>query len=71
MTNTQLYIAIIVPLVFNGGVMAVLVLYLNARFEAVTQRLSAIESRLERIEKKLDDHAERIARMEGQMPRAR
>lgn len=38
---------------------------MNKRFDAVDKRFDSIERRLERIEIKLDNHTERIARLEG------
>lgn len=38
---------------------------IDKRFEAVDKRLDGIDHRLERIEVKLDNHAERIAKLEG------
>ena len=45
MTNTQLYIAIGVPMLFNAALIGLLVAYINARFDAVDQRFDAMEKR--------------------------
>lgn len=48
MTNVQLYLAIGVPLLFNG----LLVAFLNAKFEA---KFEAINARFDAIERRFDD----------------
>jgi hypothetical protein len=47
-TNVQLYLAIGVPLLFNG----LLVAFLNAKFEA---KFEAINARFDAIERRFDD----------------
>ncbi len=38
---------------------------MKAGFEAVNRRLDGVDRRLERIEAKLDNHAERLSKLEG------
>ncbi len=64
MSNTQLYLAIAVPLLFNGGIVAILAMYVKSGFGDLHRRMDEMLVRLDRIEKKLDDHAERISRLE-------
>jgi hypothetical protein len=42
MTNVQLYLAIGLPIVFNTAMFGLLVMYLNARFDAMERRLDAV-----------------------------
>lgn len=50
-TNQQLYLAIGVPMLFNAGLIGLLLAYINARFTAAenstNQRFTAIEKRLD------------------------
>lgn len=47
MTNQQLYLAIGVPLLFNATLIAILMAWVNAKFEAVDARFAAIDKRLD------------------------
>lgn len=51
MTNTQLYLAIGVPMLFNAILTGLLIAYINARFEAanasIGQRFDAINTRFD------------------------
>lgn len=53
MTNEQLYLAIGVPILFNAGLMGILMLYINAKFEAAHHKTMAEFANL-RSEIKLD-----------------
>jgi len=57
----QPFIQITLPIVI--GVVAIGV-WQNRRLDDIIGWLSRIETRLDRIEKKLDDHSERIVRVE-------
>jgi hypothetical protein len=51
MTNTQLYLAIGIPMLFNAALVALLMAYINARFDgaanSVNQRFDAINTRFD------------------------
>jgi len=40
-TNEQLYLAIGIPILFNGGLTVALMAYINAKFSAVEERFRA------------------------------
>lgn len=76
-TNLQLYLAIGVPMLFNALLVAVLIAYINARFEAqntsINERFNALNQRfddmrdlwraeLHRVEEVLDA---RLKHLEG------
>ena len=54
MTNEQLYIAIGVPLIFNATLFGVLLLYINAKFEAVDRRFVAVDQRFESVDRRFE-----------------
>ena len=57
-TNTQLYLAIGVPLVFNGLMFIIMLAYMNTRFEAINRRFDDLRdlwrAELRRVEEVLD-----------------
>ena len=62
MTNQQLYLAIGVPMLFNAGLIGILLAYINAKFNAVDakfstvdERFSSVNQRFNSLEKRLDD----------------
>ena len=59
MTNQQLYLAIGIPLLFNAGMIGMLLAYMNARFEAVEkrfdQRFDDVGRRFDRVDQRFDD----------------
>ena len=52
MTDTQLYIAIGVPMLFNATLAGVLVMYMNSRIDAVERR---VDAGFEGINQRFDD----------------
>ena len=62
MTNLQLFIAIIVPMVFNGALIAMMANNSNARF-------ASIEARLELMMDKIMELSDRMARVEERLAR--
>jgi len=46
-TNEQLYIALGVPILFNGIALGLLAALINAKFEAVDKRFGAIDKRFD------------------------
>ena len=47
MTNQQLYLAIGIPLLFNAGMIGLLLAYMNVRFEAVERRFDRVDQRFD------------------------
>lgn len=62
MTNLQLFIAIIVPMAFNGALIALLNNNVNQRFQS-------LETRLELLTGKVAELADRVARLEARSER--
>jgi hypothetical protein len=69
MTNQQLYLAIGVPMLFNAILIGLLVGYINAKFDGVSQRLSEMRdlwrAELRRVAEILDarlQHLEECAK---------
>ena len=63
MTNLQLFIAIIVPMLFNGALIALLNNNFNARFaslesrfEILTGKVAELTDRVTRVEERLERH---------------
>ena len=54
MTNTQLYLAIGIPMLFNAALTLVLIAYINARFDGVNERFLGIGKQFEYIDKRFD-----------------
>ena len=58
MSNQQLYLAIGVPLLFNTALTGILVMYMNSRFSALSQRFDDLRdlwrAELRRVEEVLD-----------------
>jgi hypothetical protein len=52
MTNQQLYLSIGLPMLFNAGLIGILLAYINARFTAVDRRFDMMERSMG---KRLDD----------------
>jgi hypothetical protein len=52
MTNQQLYLSIGLPMLFNAGLIGILLAYINTRFTSVDRRFDTMERA---IEKRLDD----------------
>jgi len=61
-TNLQLFIAIIVPMLFNGAIIAMVNSNVNARF-------ASIEGRFEILTGKVAELSDRVARIEERTER--
>jgi hypothetical protein len=68
MTDLQLYLAIGVPVIANATMLLILQQSFHRQLDALkddmNRRLGDIIQRLDRIERKLDDHEDRIVRLE-------
>lgn len=47
MINQQLYLAIGIPMLFNAGLIGILLAYINAKFSGVDQRFAAVDKRFD------------------------
>ena len=47
MTNQQLYLAIGVPMLFNASLIGIVVMFMNAKFDAVDKRFTGIDKRFD------------------------
>lgn len=54
-TNTQLYLAIGVPLLFNAVLIGLVVAFINAKFEGVDRRFEAVDRRFDAVDQRFDD----------------
>jgi hypothetical protein len=52
MTNQQLYLAIGIPMLFNAGLIGILLAYINAKFSAVDQRFMGVDQRFVSIDQR-------------------
>ena len=52
MTNQQLYLAIGIPMVFNAGLIGILLAYINAKFSGVDQRFIGVDQRFVSIDQR-------------------
>ncbi len=55
MTDTQLYIAIGAPMLFNALLITLLIVGANAKFDGVAARFDGIDKRFDAIDKRFDD----------------
>jgi ABC-type uncharacterized transport system permease subunit len=55
MTDTQLWIAVGVPVLFNGLAFTLVILYVNAKFDALQQMLLRVEGVLDARLKHLEE----------------
>ena len=62
MTNLQLFIAIVVPMLFNGALIALVNNNVNVRF-------ASIEARLEMLTGKVAELTDRVTRIEERLER--
>ncbi|MGO4879743.1 MAG: hypothetical protein ACLP59_02840 [Bryobacteraceae bacterium] len=62
MTNLQLFIAIVVPMLFNGALLALINNNVNVRF-------ASIEARFELLTGKVAELSDRMARVEERLAR--
>jgi hypothetical protein len=64
MTNLQLYLAIGIPLLGNGMVITILILYINAKLEGVNSRLDTLGKNVDTLVQYMILHEGKIARLE-------
>jgi len=55
MTDTQLYLAIGVPILANATLIGLLLAYINARFDAADSRFESMNQRFDAINHRFDD----------------
>ena len=49
MTDTQLYLSIGIPMLFNAALMGLLILYVNSRFDAMNQEIKGLHEDIREI----------------------
>ena len=73
MTNLQLFIAIVVPMLFNGALIALMNNNLNARFvsleSGVNSRFASLEARFDLLTGKVAELTDRVTRVEERLER--
>ena len=73
MTNLQLFIAIIVPMLFNGALIGLLNNNVNARFasqeNSINTRFASLERRFEILTGKVAELTDRVTRLEERFER--
>jgi hypothetical protein len=62
-TNLQLFIAIIVPMLFNGALIALVNNNVNARFSSMETRFSGMDGRFEILTGKVAELTDRVTRL--------
>ena len=64
MTNQQLYLAIGIPLLFNASLLGIVMLFVNAKFDAINHRFDDMRdlwrAELRRVEEVLDARLKHI-----------
>jgi len=54
-TNEQLYLVIGIPMLFNAGLIGLVMAYINARFGKSDARFDGLEKRFDAIDRRFDD----------------
>ena len=67
MTNLQLFIAIIVPMLFNGAMLALINNNVNQRLNSVDTRLNSMETRFDILTGKVAELSDRLTRVEERL----
>jgi hypothetical protein len=49
MTNEQLYLAIGIPMLFNAGLIGIMLAYISAKFTSVDQRFANVDRRFDEL----------------------
>ena len=68
-TNQQLYLAIGIPMLFNAGLIGLLLAYINAKFAAVDQRFVGVDQRFASIDQRFASIDQRFASLEQALDR--
>ncbi len=55
MTDRQLYVAIGVPMLFNGLLITLVIAYINAKLHGVDERFNSMDKRFDAVNKRFDD----------------
>jgi flagellar capping protein FliD len=69
MTNEQLYLSIGVPMLFNAGLIGILLAYINAKFDANNQRFASIDQRFVEIDRRFLEIDRRLDAMDKKIDR--
>jgi hypothetical protein len=68
-TNQQLYFAIGIPMLFNAGLIGLLLAYINAKFSVMEQRFAGVDQRFASIDQRFVSIDQRFALMEQSIDR--
>ena len=55
MTNEQLYLAIGIPMLFNAGLIGIMLAYINAKFSGVNERFASVDQRFAEMDRRFDE----------------
>lgn len=66
MTNTQLYLIIGIPILFNAAMFGLMKAYINAKFEKVDERFNTVNERFNRVDEKFNTVYERFNSVDKQ-----
>jgi hypothetical protein len=69
MTNLQLFIAIVVPMLFNGALIALVNNNVNVRFASFEARFASLEARFDLLTGKVAELTDRVTRLEERLER--
>jgi hypothetical protein len=62
MTNEQLYFAIGIPMLFNAGLIGIMLAYINAKFSGVDERFASVDQRFAEIDRRFTAMDQKIDR---------
>jgi hypothetical protein len=66
MTDTQLYLSIGIPMLFNAALMGLLILYVNSRFDAMNQEIKGLHEDIREIRSDVKLLTGKVYEMMGQ-----
>jgi hypothetical protein len=69
MTNDQLYLAIGVPMLFNAGLIGIMLAYINAKFSGVDQRFASVDQRFADVDRRFAEMDRRFVAFDQKMDR--
>lgn len=67
MTNEQLYLAIGIPMLFNAGLIGIMLAYINAKFSGVNERFISVDHRFVSMGQRFVSMDQRFAEMDRRL----
>lgn len=64
MTNEQLYFAMGVPMLFNAGLIGIMLAYINAKFSGVNERFVSVDQRFAEMDRRFVEMDRRFGEMD-------